>query len=151
MNDIERQDNVVVFGNSGTGKSHMARGAGLGRLSVGSTVAAALRHELLEAKGERQLLNLHRQLARLKLLIIEDLGFVGLCRTGGELLFEASSQCYKRGSIMMTTNLTFGEWNEVFGSERLTGSLLDRLTHYMDILEVNGESYHLRRSRENDA
>ena len=79
----------------------MARGAGLGRLSVGSTVAAALMHELLEAKGERQLLNLHRQLARLKLLIIEDLGFVGLSRTGGELLFEAFSQCYKRGSILM--------------------------------------------------
>ena len=95
------------------------------------------------------LLNLQRQLSRLNLLIIDELGFVPLSRTGAELLFEVFSQRYERGSILVTTNLPFDEWTEVFGSERLTGALLDRLTHHVHILEMNGESYRLKRSREN--
>ena len=83
------------------------------------------------------------------LLIIDELGFVPLSRTGAELLFEVFSQRYERGSIMVTTNLPFDEWTEVFGSERLTGALLDRLTHHIHILEMNGESYRLKRSRDN--
>ena len=74
-----------------------------------------------------------------------------LSRTGAELLFEIFSQRYKRGSIMVTTNLPFDEWTEVFGSERLTRALLDRLTHHVHILEMNGESYRLKRSRETTA
>ena len=74
-----------------------------------------------------------------------------LSRTGAELLFEVFSQRYERGSIMVTTNLPFDEWTEVFGSERLTGALLDRLTHHVHILEMNGESYRLKRSRETAA
>ena len=89
------------------------------------------------------------QLSRLNLLIIDELGFVRLSRTGTELLFEVFSQRYERGSVMVTTNLPFDEWTEVFGSERLTGALLDRLTHHVHILEMNGESYRLKRSREN--
>ena len=95
-----------------------------------------------------ELLNLHRQLSRLSLLIIDELGFVPLSPTGAELLFEVFSQRYERGSILVTTNLPFDEWTEVFGSERLTGALLDRLTHHVHILEMNGESYRLKRSRE---
>ena len=90
-----------------------------------------------------------RQLSRLNLLIIDELGFVPLSTTGAELLFEVFSQRYERGSIMVTINLPFDEWTEVFGSERLTGALLDRLTHHVHILEMNGESYRLKRSREN--
>ena len=90
-------------------------------------------------------------LCRLNLLIIDELGFVPLSRTGAELLFEVFSQRYERGSILVTTNLPFDEWTEVFGSERLTGALLDRLTHHVHILEMNGESYRLKRSRENAA
>ena len=82
------------------------------------------------------------------LLIIDALGFVPLSPTGAELLFEVFSQRYERGSILVTTNLPFDEWTEVFGSERLTGALLDRLTHHVHILEMNGDSYRLRRSRE---
>ena len=81
-------------------------------------------------------------------LIIDELGFVPLSPTGAELLFEVFSQRYERGSILVTTNLPFDEWTEVFGSERLTGALLDRLTHHVHILEMNGESYRLKRSRE---
>ena len=96
----------------------------------------------MEARDERRLL---------KLLIIDELGFVPLSRTGAELLFEVFSQRYERGSILVTTNLPFEEWTEVFGSERLTGALLDRLTHHVHILEMNGESYRLKRNRENAA
>ena len=91
---IQRRENVIAVGNSGTGKTH-----------------------------------------------------VPLSPTGAELLFEVFSQRYERGSIMVTTNLPFDEWTEVFGSERLTGALLDRLTHRVHILEMNGESYRLKQSR----
>ena len=103
----------------------------------------------MEAKDERRLLNLQRQLSNLNLLTIDELGFVPLSRTGAELLFEVFSQRYERGSTMVTTNLAFDEWADVFGSERLTGALLDRLTHHVHILEMNGESYRLKRSRQN--
>ena len=90
------------------------------------TTAAGLVHQLMEAWDERRLLNLQRQLSRLGLLIIDELGFVPLSPTGAELLFEVFSQRYERGSILVTTNLPFDEWTDVFGSERLTGALLDR-------------------------
>ena len=93
------------------------------------------------------MLQLQRRLVGLKLLIIDELGFVPLSKTGAELLFEVFSQRYERGSTMVTTNLPFDEWTEVFGSERLTGALLDRLTHHVHILEMNGESYRLKHSR----
>ena len=149
---IQRRENVIAVGNSGTGKTHVALGLGLAAcqrgMSVGFTTAAALVHELMEARDERRLLSLQRQLSRLSLLIIDELGFVPLSTTGAELLFEVFSQRYERGSILVTTNLPFDEWTEVFGSERLTGALLDRLTHHVHILEMNGESYRLKRSRE---
>ncbi len=109
--------------------------------------AASLANELLEAKDERRLLRLHRQLARNKLLIIDELGFVPLSKTGAELLFEIFSQRYERGSVIVTSNLPFDEWTETFGSERLTGALLDRITHHVHILEMNGESYRLKQSK----
>ena len=152
---VQHRENVIAVGNSGTGKTHVALGLGLAAcqkgMSVGFTTAASLVHELMEARDERRLLNVQRQLSRLNLLIIDELGFVPLSTTGAELLFEVFSQRYERGSILVTTNLPFDEWTEVFGSERLTGALLDRLTHHVHILQMNGESYRLKRSRENAA
>ena len=152
---VQRRENVIAVGNSGTGKTHVALGLGLAAcqrgLSVGFTTAAALVHELMEARNERRLLNLQRQLSRLSLLIVDELGFVPLSPTGAELLFEVFSQRYERGSILLATNLPFDEWTEVFGSERLTGALLDRLTHHVHIPEMNGDSYRLKRSRQNAA
>ena len=152
---IQRRENVIAVGNGGTGKTNVALGLGLAAcqrgMSVGFTSAAALVHELMEARDERRLLSLQRQLSRLGLLIIDELGFVPLSPTGAELLFEVFSQRYERGSIPITTNLPFDEWTEVFGSERLTGALLDRLTHHVHILEMNGDSYRLKHSRENAA
>ena len=132
---IQHRENIIAVGNSGTGKTHIALGLGLAAcqrgMSVGFTAAAALVHELMEARDERRLLNLQRQLSRLGLLIIDELGFVPLSHTGAELLFEVFSQRYERGVVLVTTNLPFDEWTEVFGSERLTGALLDRLTHHV--------------------
>ena len=151
---IDHKENVIAVGNSGTGKTHVALGLGLAAcqrgMSVGFTTAALV-HELMEARDERRLLNLQRQLSRLSLLIIDELGFVPLSPTGAELLFEVFSQRYERGSILVTINLPFDEWTEVFGSEKLTGALLDRLTHHVHILEMNGESYRLKLSRANAA
>ena len=98
-------------------------------------------------RDEKRLLRLQKQLAKYHLLIIDELGFVPLSKTGAELLFEVFSQRYERGSILVTSNLPFDEWTEIFGSERLTGALLDRLTHHVHILEMNGESYRLNQSQ----
>ncbi|WP_141536202.1 ATP-binding protein [Thioclava sp. ES.031] len=100
-----------------------------------------------EARDERRLLRLQKQMVGYKLLIIDELGFVPLSKTGAELLFELISQRYERGATMITSNLPFDEWTETFGSERLTGALLDRLTHHVHILEMNGDSYRLAQSR----
>ena len=131
---IERRENVIALGNSGTGKTHIALGLGLAAcqkgLTVGFITAAALVHELIEARDEKRLLRFQKQLAKYKLLIIDELGFVPLSKTGAELLFEVFSQRYEGGSTLVTSNLPFDEWTEVFGSERLTGALLDRLTHH---------------------
>ena len=141
---IDRRENVIAVGNSGTGKTHVALGLGLAAcqrgMSVGFTTAAALVHELIEARDDRRLLNLQRQLARLRLLIIDELGFVPLSTTGAELLFKVFSQRYERGSVLVTTNLPFDEWTDVFGSERFT--------HHVHILEMNGDSYRLKGSRQ---
>ena len=149
---VERRENVIALGPSGTGKTHVALGLGLAAcqrgLSVGFTTAAALVHELIEARDEKRLLRLQRQLAAYKLLIIDKLGYVPLSTTGAELLFEVFSQRYERGSTLVTSNLPFDEWTGVFGSERLTGALLDRLTHHVHILEMNGESYRLKQSKQ---
>ena len=148
---VERRENVIALGPSGTGKTHIALGLGLSAcqkgLSVGFVTAAALVHELMEARDERRLLRLQKQMVGYKLLIIDELGFVPLSKTGAELLFELISQRYERGATLITSNLPFDEWTETFGSERLTGALLDRLTHHVNILEMNGDSYRLGQSK----
>jgi DNA replication protein DnaC len=148
---IERRENIIALGPSGTGKTHIALGLGLAAcqkgLSVGFITASALVHELMEARDEKTLLRFQKKLAGYKLLIIDELGFVPLSKTGAELLFEIFSQRYECGSTMVTSNLPFDEWTETFGSDRLTGALLDRLTHHVNILEMNGDSYRLNQSK----
>jgi DNA replication protein DnaC len=147
---ILRRENIIALGNSGTGKSHVALGLGLAAcqrgFSVVFTTAAALVHQLMEARDEKRLLRLQRELQAPRLLIIDELGYVPLSPTGAELLFEVFSQRYEHGSTIVTSNLPFEEWTAVFGSERLTGALLDRLTHHVHILTMNGESYRLAQS-----
>ena len=116
-------------------------------MSVLFTTAAALVHELMEARDEKRLRALQKYLANVKLLIIDELGYVPFTAVGAELLFEVFSRRYEHGATLVTSNLPFDEWTSVLGSERLTGALLDRLTHHVHLLEMNGESYRLATSK----
>ena len=107
----------------------------------------ALVTALLEAREERQLERMLKNLQRYNLLALDELGYVPFSKAGAELLFEVVSRAYERQSLIVTTNLPFENWPEVCGSERLTGAMLDRLTHQVHILEANGESYRLKQSR----
>jgi DNA replication protein DnaC len=147
---VARRENVIALGNSGTGKTHAALALGLAACQRGfSTLfvtAHALSSQLMEARDEKRLLKLQARLQNVKLLIVDELGYVPLSQVGAELLFEVFSQRYERGAIIVTSNLPFEEWPSVFRSQRLTGALLDRLTHHVHILEMNGESYRLKQS-----
>ena len=148
---VERHENVLLVGNSGTGKTHLASALGFAGCAQGRrvrffTVKALVTH-LLEMTEQRQVARTLRQLERQDILILDELGYVPFSKTGAELLFEVVSRAYERLSLIVTTNLPFESWTEVFGSERLTGALLDRLTHRVHILEANGPSYRLREAQ----
>src|SRR4029079_993101 len=98
-------------------------------------------------REERSLERMQKQLERMDPLVLDELGYVPFSKSGGEGLFEVGSRAYERTSLIVTTNLPFESWPEVLGSERLTGALLDRLTHRVQIVEANGESYRLRESK----
>ena len=148
---LGRKENALLLGNSGAGKTHIALALGLAACQRGHRVrfitAAALVGELIEARDEKYLRCFQKQLTAYELLIIDELGYVPLSKTGAELLFETISQRYERSSTMITSNLPFDEWTEIFGSERLTGALLDRITHHVHILEMNADSYRLKQCR----
>ena len=147
---IDRRENILLIGNSGTGKTHLATALAFAACQQGRRVrfftVTGLVTQLLEHREERQLERLHKQLERLDLLVLDELGYVPFSKAGAELLFDVASRAYERTSLMVTTNLPFEDWVEVMGNERLTGALLDRLTHRIHILEANGDSYRLRES-----
>jgi len=138
---VIRNENIIELGNSGTGKTHVALALGLAACQKGYSVffssAATLVNRLMEARDGRQLSRLQAQLTAVRLLIIDELGYVPLSQAGAELLFEVFSQRYERGATIVTSNLPFEEWTSVLGSERLTGALLDRLTHPIDPVDVD--------------
>ena len=150
---LNRAEDVILAGPIGTGKTHIAIGLGVEaarrRFRVSFTRAAELVRMLLEARDERLLGRLHRRLERADLLIVDELGFVPFDRAGGELLFNLLSERYERRSTLVTTNLAFSEWVQVFGDAKLTTALLDRLGHHSHILTTRGSSYRSRnRERE---
>jgi DNA replication protein DnaC len=145
---LDRRENILLVGPSGTGKTHLATALGMSACAQGRKVrffrVTELITVLLEAKEERVLLRLRQQLGKLDLLILDELGYVPASKAGAELLFDVIATAYERSSLIVTTNLPFENWTEVLGSERLTGAALDRLTHRCHILETNGESYRLQ-------
>ena len=108
--------------------------------------AAGLIHLLTEAQAGLRLSHLERSLAQMDLLIIDEIGYVPFSEKGAQLFFQVAAQSYERQSLIMTTNLDFSQWPQVFNSEQLTGALLDRLTHHAHILTMNGESFRFRES-----
>jgi DNA replication protein DnaC len=148
---IGQRENVLLIGNSGTGKTHLATALGLAACHDGRRVrffgVTAMVTGLLEAREDRRLERLFKQLSRFDLLILDELGYVPFTKAGSELLFEVVSRAYEQQSVIVTTNLPFEQWAEVCGSERLTGAMLDRLTHRVHIIEANGESYRLKDSQ----
>jgi len=145
---IERRESIILIGQPGTGKTHIATALGVAACAAGKKVrfwkVTELISTLMEARDERRLLTLKKQLSRLDLLILDELGYVPASQLGAELLFDVISSAYERTSIVVTTNLPFEQWTEVLGSERLTGATLDRLTHRCHILEASGASYRLK-------
>ena len=152
---LKKHENIIALGNSGTGKTHLSIALGLRACQEGKSVffiqAAHLTHQLLEAQEEKQLLSLKKKLLSYDLLIVDELGFVPFSKSGAELLFEVFSNRYERGSVILTSNLPFEQWTSVFGCDRLTGALLDRLTHHVHILEMNGESFRLAAAKKKKA
>ncbi len=148
---IERREAVILVGNPGSGKTHVATALGIEACERGKKVrfwrVTELLTSLMEAREERQLMRMKGQLAKLDLLILDELGYVPASKLGAELLFDVISTAYERTSVIVTTNLPFEQWTEVLGSERLTGAVLDRLTHRCHIIEATGESYRLRDAR----
>jgi DNA replication protein DnaC len=147
---IEQHFNCCLLGGSGTGKTHVAIALGLALCRQGKRVrfatAAGLVTQLEEAQQQHRLDRLWLQLNRLDLLIVDELGYLSFSRTGAELLFQVFADRYERRSLLITSNLPFGEWGQVFQGERMTAALLDRLTHRCHIFEMNGESYRFRES-----
>src|SRR5260370_12090690 len=148
---LDRRESVILVGNPGTGKTHVASGLGLCACEPGKKVrfyrVTELLTQLLEAREDKALGRLRTQLGRLDLLILDELGYVPASQVGAELLLDVISTAYERTSVVLTTNLPFERWPEVLGSERLVGATLDRLTHRCHVLEAAGESYRRREAR----
>ena len=152
---LNEKRHVILMGNSGTGKSHLATALGLCACQEGRKVrfyqTARLVEELITAREEHRLLKLEKEWMRDDLVILDELGYVPFSKTGAELLFQFCSTRHELGSIIVTTNLEFDKWPEIFGDIRMTEALIDRLTHRADIHTMNGESYRFRQTIQQNA
>jgi DNA replication protein DnaC len=152
---ILRREPLLLVGNPGVGKTHLATGLALAACRQGHRVrfftAARLVNDLIEAQDEHRLNAFIAAALKLDLLVLDELGFIPLSPTGAQLLFTFCSEMYERVALVVTTNLKFADWTQVFADERLTAALLDRLTHKATILELVGESFRFRQRMQQEA
>ncbi len=147
---VDKKENIIFVGSAGTGKTHLSIAMGYGQClkdkRVWFTTGAGLINKLNEAKDEKVLNKFFKQAQKLDLIIIDEVGYFPYEKNESEILFQYISERYERGSLIITTNLTFSKWNEIFYTERLTTAILDRLIHHCHIVEINGDSYRFTHS-----
>jgi DNA replication protein DnaC len=148
---IERQENCIFYGGVGAGKTYLSTLIGLNAIqkygkSVKFFTVAGLVNRLLEANEKGTLIKLFKQIEKLDCLVLDELGYIPLHKQGGELLFQVISMCYEAKSIIITTNLQFGQWNHVFGDPILTEAVIDRLIHHSHLVVFNGDSHRYKES-----
>jgi len=152
---IEKAETILMIGNPGLGKTHIATGLALAACRQGHRVrffnAARLVNELILAQDEHRLSKFLATALKHRLIVLDELGFIPFSPTGAQLIFQFCSTLYERVAMIVTTNLRFADWTQVFGDERLTAALLDRLTHKAYILEFVGESYRFRQRMQREA
>ena len=152
---LRKAESLLLVGNPGLGKTHVAIGLALAACRQGHRVrfynAAGLVNELIQAQEEHRLPRLLAMALKQQLIVLDELGFIPFSPSGAQLIFQFCSTLYERAAMIVTTNLRFADWTQVFGDERLTAALLDRLTHKAHVLEFVGESYRFRQRMQRDA
>lgn len=145
---LQASENIVLLGNSGTGKTHLAIALGMEACTQGKRMAfytaAELVNLLLEAQAQYRLSRVEHRLNQLDLLIVDELGYLALDSNGVKLLFSVFAARYERKATVVTTNLPFEQWESIFGDPAMTAALVDRLTHHCHLLEMNGDSYRFK-------
>jgi len=151
---IQQKQSLILIGNPGLGKTHLALGLASAACREGRRVrfwtAAGLVNELIQAQDEHRLHKFIASALKLDLVVLDELGFIPFSQNGAQALFTFCSELYERLALIITTNLKFADWVQVFGDERLTAALLDRLTHHAHIIELLGESYRFRQRTQSE-
>jgi len=147
---LSRQENLILYGRNGTGKSHMATAIGVEACMRGKKVSfyktAALVNELIAAKANGVLLQLFKKLSKLDLLICDEWGYIPFDAEGCQLLFQVIADCYEKRSLIITTNIEFSKWNGIFYDDQLTAALIDRLVHHSHLIVFGRDSWRLKHS-----
>lgn len=147
---LSRQENLILYGKNGAGKSHMATAIGVEACMQGKQVrfykTAALVNELVAAKANGYLVRLLKKLSKLDLLICDEWGYIPFDAEGSQLLFQVIADCYEKRSLIITTNIEFSKWNGIFYDDQLTAALIDRLVHHSHLIVFGRDSWRLRHS-----
>jgi DNA replication protein DnaC len=148
---IEEHTNICLVGQTGTGKTHLATSiayeACKKKVPTLFFSAAKLVNEFIDARKHNTLTLFQRKLARAKLIVIDELGYIPFSKEGAEHLFQFFSDCYEQRSVIVTSNLEFSDWTKFMGDSTMTSALLDRFTHHCEILTLNGESYRFKQRK----